>query len=390
MPLDPRDEHRLEGALGRPPNGVERLVFRVIRPLLRPWLDRPASTPQAGPPAGAASMGIDLPTPPEVELRAWFCPSCGSRRPAGVTTCQVCGADATDPPRARPVPTAHQPSGVAATTATAGSATRGRRRPGRTRIAIVLGIVALSAVVAVVGLASGDTGPSLAAPVDPRLPDLVMAPIEDINPSFTGNLVHALRFGAKIANVGEGEFILQAKRSAPWSDDWRVYQRFREPDGRLSEQLTTAAIVFGNDHHDHWHVEAVEAHRLERKDTGEVLTEVVKQGFCFYDTDLYRAQLPGTPPEPIFKEAGCRGPLSATLNVGLSIGWADDYPWQMTDQRMAVGTIPDGVYRLHEIADPFDRFLETDETNNETWVDVELKTSGTFVEVRVIGRAPPD
>ena len=87
-------------------------------------------------------------------------------------------------------------------------------------------------------------------------------------------------------------------------------------------------------------------------------------------------------------EAGCDGPLASRLNVGLSIGWADDYPWHMMDQRMAVGDIPDGIYRLHEIADPFDRFEESDETNNETWVDIELKTSGPFVEVKVVGSAP--
>jgi hypothetical protein len=390
MARDPAVDQRLEEILGRPPNGFERLVYRSIRFLRRTASGRRtaggAGPTPSGRATGAATFGIDLPTPGDA-LRDWFCPSCGARRRAGSTSCDACGAGLA-PGR---VPDVTR-SAVAVAGPVTGTPVRPRTRPtiGRGRIAAVLGVVVLSGAVGLVALASGDTGASLPEPVDPRLPDLVMAPIEDVNPSFTGNLDKALRFGARIGNVGAGEFMLVAKRSAPWSNDWVVYQRFREPTGRISERRTKAAIIYGNDSHDHWHVQAVEAHRLERKDTGELVTEVIKQGFCFYDTDLYRPELPGAPPEAIYQEAGCRGPLSRDLAVGLSVGWVDDYPWTMLDQRMAVDDVPDGRYRLHEIADPFDVFAEADESNNETWVDIELVTSGTFLEVRVLDRAPED
>lgn len=253
----------------------------------------------------------------------------------------------------------------------------------------MVGIVVVSATVVVGGLVVGNQ--RLGPPVDPRLPDLVMAPIEDVNPGAVGvELEKALRFGARIANIGDGDFVLSAKRSAPWSNDWVVYQRFQERAGGWSEIRTGAGVTYGLDAHNHWHVSAVEAHRLERLDTGAVVTEVVKQGFCFFDTDSYRPALAGAPPQAKYAERGCEGIFATSLDVGLSIGWLDDYPWPMMDQRMAVDRVPSGRYRIHEIADPFDWFEESDETNNETWIDVEIDTDGPFLHVKVLGRAPED
>ena len=125
-------------------------------------------------------------------------------------------------------------------------------------------------------------------------------PIEYADGSFggadgtSGNRPY-LRFGATIQNLGAGDFMLAARRSWPVSDDWAVTQRIAEAGGGFTERATGAGMIWGGDRHDHWHVRAVEAHRLERVDTGEVVAEVVKQGFCFFDVDVVKPPVAGAP-----------------------------------------------------------------------------------------------
>lgn len=199
-----------------------------------------------------------------------------------------------------------------------------------------------------------------------------------------------VRVEATIVNKGPGDFLLSARRDVPWSEHWTVFQRFSETGGVFTERATLADLIFTGAPHSHWHVKNMEAHRLERLDTGEVLSEVIKQGFCPYDTDPYFAALPGAPVDPVYLEADCEGPAWVTsLTMGVSIGWGDKYPWHMVEQSIDITNVPDGTYRIREIADPFDWFLESDESNNETWVDVEIQNRSGIPTVKVVDRAPP-
>lgn len=240
------------------------------------------------------------------------------------------------------------------------------------------------------GLLASRQPVALATPVDPLLPDLVMGPIEEV----TGGLAEftvapVVRVEATIVNKGAGDFLVSARRDFPWSDHWTVYQRFSEAGGGVTERATAADLTFTGVPHSHWHVKNMEAHRLERSDTGEVLSEVIKQGFCPYDTDTYDGELPRAPANPVYLETDCEGPAWVTsLTMGVSIGWGDKYPWHMVEQSIDISGVPDGNYRIREIADPYDWFQESDETNNETWVDVEITTKGGIPTVKVVDRAP--
>lgn len=211
---------------------------------------------------------------------------------------------------------------------------------------------------------------------EPLLPDLAMGPIEDIAIGTTqdGGFEH-LRFGATIVNIGEGEFIVRARR--PWigGEDWFVEQWIKEASGSgYSVRPTGSSLIFGGDGHGHWHVRQVEVHQIESLD-GEVLRSLVKQGFCFFDTDVYRPELEGAPKEHHWGSRGCAGSFDTRVRMGLSIGWGDKYPWHLLDERIDVTGLPDGPYRIREIADPNDEFEESDETNNETWVAIEIGTT---------------
>jgi hypothetical protein len=254
----------------------------------------------------------------------------------------------------------------------------------------VLAVTALVAVAVAAAVLLSRPSSGYGAPLDPVLPDLVMGPIEEVMgglEELTGNPV--VRVEATIVNKGPGVFLLSARRDFPWTDHWTVYQQLTEGGGGSSELTTAADLIFAGSPHSHWHVKNMESHRLERPDTGEVLSEVIKQGFCPYDTDPYYPDVAGAPTDPIYNEADCEGPAWVTeLNMGVSVGWGDKYPWHMIEQSIGIANVPDGTYRILEIADPFDWFEESDETNNQTWVDVAIDNSSGIPSVRVVDRAP--
>lgn len=228
----------------------------------------------------------------------------------------------------------------------------------------------LGAIVASVLLAGrGGMGP---APRDPILPDLTIAPITDLVPTQNEMGARTLRFGVTIGNIGAGELRLRARRSHPLADDWRVVQQVRERAGGYGEVATDATLVYAGDGHDHWHIREVERHSLETID-GTLVGTVVKEGFCFFDTTIVR-RMPGMPDEPAHFSTECGGALDTGISMGLSIGWGDEYPWHLFAQEIDISDLPDGGYRLRAVADPFGWFSELDETNNEYWVELVLRT----------------
>lgn len=240
---------------------------------------------------------------------------------------------------------------------------------------IAIGLSAIAVELWAFGAFAADNAPGpVAVRSQPMLPDLAMGPIKDIAVGTTENGQQRLRFAAAIVNLGEGEFIVTARR--PWiGGDWSVTQWIEERGGGgYSTHVAGSVLVFGGDGHEHWHIKHVEAHQIETLE-GEVLGRLVKEGFCFFDTDAYRLTLPGAPDDAHWRSRGCAGAFDTRVRMGLSIGWADTYPWHLLDERIDVTHVPDGIYRIRQIADPNGEFLETDETNNETWVTIELFTN---------------
>jgi hypothetical protein len=65
------------------------------------------------------------------------------------------------------------------------------------------------------------------------------------------------------------------------------------------------------------------------------------------------------------------------VTMGHSRGWGDTYPWGLVGQYLDITGLPDGRYRLRvtadgNSADRSDRFLDSDETNNSTWADLQI------------------
>ena len=272
-----------------------------------------------------------------------------------------------------------------------GAVTVPRRLRDRLAIPIMLAIVLTVVVVGAwsVGAFAANAAPGdLVTRTDPLLPDLAMGPITDVAVGTTPLGEQRLRFAATIVNIGEGPFMVRASR--PWvgNEAWSVQQWIPERSGGFSMRQTGATLIYGGDGHNHWHVKQVEVHQIESLE-GQVLGSLVKQGFCFFDTDAYRPDLGGAPERAHWGARGCADTLDTRVRMGLSVGWGDKYPWNLLDERIDVTELPDGVYRIRQIADPNNEFEESDETNNETWVDVRLTTTADGLRETEVVEAGP-
>ena len=92
---------------------------------------------------------------------------------------------------------------------------------------------------------------------------------------------------------------------------------------------------------------------------------------------------------------GCEGgnPSALGVTMGLSRGWGDTYGVNAVGQYLDITGLADGRFRLRVMADGnsvdgFDRFLESDETNNSTWADLQI-TGDTATVLQYGPSAPP-
>jgi len=253
---------------------------------------------------------------------------------------------------------------------------------------IALALVAVVAVtVAVFFTSSGDDGSRpLPERVNPLLPDLTVAPLTGIVGGLNEDGTRSVRFGVMIVNQGAGDFVLRARRSNLLADDWRVIQRVPEAGGGYTETESPATLIYGGDGHEHWHIREVESHTIETLD-GTVLGQVVKSGFCFFDTNSVHPDLPGAPAAGVYVSADCGGRIDSAATMGLSVGWGDEYPWHLFEQEIDITALEEGRYRLRAVVDPLGWFDESDETNNEVSVEIEWHLQDGLPAIEVVPAA---
>src|SRR6185503_7713348 len=90
-----------------------------------------------------------------------------------------------------------------------------------------------------------------------------------------------------------------------------------------------------------------------------------KTSYALVDSVSYNTSLPGAP--LIRYYSSVNAPL-----LGISIGWADVYSRNTQGQWADATGLPSGQYWLEDVADPYNRIQESDETNNITRILVNL------------------
>lgn len=233
---------------------------------------------------------------------------------------------------------------------------------------VVAGVAAGGAAWLVWG---GDSAPSGTL----LLPDLAARPPIELHTGKEEGR-DLLYFTSQLVNVGTGDFRVEARKNG---GQWDVVQQVSSSEGGMERIPVEPDLVWGGDGHQHWHVRRIlrfvltEEGAALRSSAGSVMVDT-KIGFCFYDSDSYRLELPGAPASARYRVGGCGTEFSGELTMGLSVGWADTYVWTLPGQSIDITGIPDGRYRLWAVADEDGWFREESRGNNTTWIDVAITT----------------
>jgi hypothetical protein len=250
--------------------------------------------------------------------------------------------------------------------------------------AIVL-LCALAGATLMVLLALAASKP-VAAATD-QLPDLGMAQLQNLriknctqtnfkDCDYVGQ--KQLRFDTRIVNTGAGNFEAGGKRSTT-SDSMTVTQRIYNDAGGYRTLPTTAQMYFAGDGHNHWHLRDLESYELIRLDNGTKVGTGAKEGFCFFDNALF-----GSTQAAFYKSCG-RNPDALQVKMGLSRGWGDLYGASTVGQYIDVTNLTSGRYNLQATADGPNWFLESNDSNNFSWVEIQISGSGSSFSVITYG-----
>ncbi len=201
------------------------------------------------------------------------------------------------------------------------------------------------------------------------LPNLQAFPAYDIQVVENFGGVVELRFSVSTWNSGQGPLELVA--GAVERGKQNVRQRTYREDGSYEESL--AGRFVWHQGHDHFHLEDYALYTLQAIQ-GKSKRSSSKTSFCLMDTDLIDGQLPGAPNSPAYANCG-------NFFQGISVGWADEYGYQLPGQSIELTNLKDGNYRLLIEADPRDRLLETDDSDNTSCVLLDISVSNQSVTV---------
>lgn len=225
---------------------------------------------------------------------------------------------------------------------------------------------------------------SNASAQQPLLPNLTALPAFDIHIAENPAGKAELRFSFRSWNSGVGPFELIAGELAQGRQN--VYQRIYNDDGSYEDVL--AGNFEWHSGHSHFHFDDYALYLLQ-KVTGNSQKTSAKTSFCLMDTDLVDGTLPGSPSTPQYVSCG-------NFFQGISIGYGDTYGWHLPGQEISLKNLKDGDYRLITQVDPQDRIMETDDSDNEACVLLNLVTSTPTPTVTILdasgcdgGSGPP-
>jgi hypothetical protein len=264
-----------------------------------------------------------------------------------------------------------------------------RHRRTTRALALTLGLLLASAVLRIAAadpVAAADE-PVLAtivgvtaAPVTLRLPDLKAVGIADFHIGHVGKR-RVLRFTGEMWNAGTGPLEVRANRTRVGSR-WMVDQIIYDSAGHAHRRHTAASMHYAGDGHDHFHVQRMMTYHL----WGSSGTyRDAKIGFCFFDTDHVRRSLAHSPARAVYRETGCAHRGALHTRNGVSVGWADRYPWNFAFQWIDITGLKGGTYTIRTAVDLYGYFAESSETNNCAWARISFGSSGSAVKVLARG-----
>jgi hypothetical protein len=217
------------------------------------------------------------------------------------------------------------------------------------------------------------------------LPDQAMTSLRGFHVDTTEMPGHTLlRFTAESVNIGAGPLELRGSRPNTSMPTMSVRQRIRQQGGGFRSRSVPSFMFWAGDGHNHWHVSDFVSTVLE-SDTGSNVSVGAKQGFCLTDSHGFDLSLPGAPASKVYKGCVMGGQTSLAVKMGISVGWGDRYGYTFPLQWVDITGLAPGQYRLTATVDEQNYYRESNESNNTTWVILQLNANDT---VTVIQQGP--
>jgi len=226
-------------------------------------------------------------------------------------------------------------------------------------------VFVVAAVAAVVLLRSGDNAGDAVG--EALLPDLwTSAPFELSVSDVEGRTV--LRFTSEMNNKGAGDLLLRGNPNG------EVRQWVEHSEAGHTTAALDVEVVWGGDTHDHWHIKDVARYWVANPDGTAVGDELDnKVGFCIFDSVDFQSGLPGAPDAVRHEIGGCGTRLGPEIAMGLSVGWGDQYRFDLAGQFIDIEALEPGTYLLMAEVDPDRRLQELDTTNNTAATEFTLE-----------------
>ena len=204
------------------------------------------------------------------------------------------------------------------------------------------------------------------------------------NPRLDGP-TRCLRWDQGEYNFGAGP--LELHNYSNVGDGTNLWQRTYWTNGDVT-QAEAGEVRFSSTH-GHFHAQGFQAIGLYERNAdgsaGELVATPPDKGICMVDienanfgrtdrpTHPLQMDLPGTcdnathsdPNDPTY-------PNELYLQMGITVGYADVYPWFVADQYMDVSNLPDGRYILRSTVNESRKIRESDYENNTAESCVEL------------------
>ena len=203
------------------------------------------------------------------------------------------------------------------------------------------------------------------------VPNLVARPASQLSivvDSTNGHLL--LRFGATNWNNGLGPLEIIAGAGTTSGQD--VHQRLYRSDGTYTDLW--AGTFIWHPEHNHFHFGDFARYELKAANAAPGSEQSsAKTTFCVMDTTPIDLTLTGAPSAAVYNTCG-------KVKQGMSVGWGDTYGPTLAGQSFDITGLPEADYDLTIKADPNNRLLETDETDNVSCVRLHLNPGNRTVQ----------
>lgn len=214
------------------------------------------------------------------------------------------------------------------------------------------------------------------------LPDLVLFPPRELHMKESkGRLL--LLFSTTAWNKGRGPLeLLPGKASIIDGEELiDVSNRVYRKNGEYRDKLVGNFKWHDARGHNHYHLSDFADYTFESIDGASGSpTMKEKTSFCVLDEVKINLSLPGAPKIAQF-------PKCPKNRQGISVGWGDDYEFDIAGQNFDVTDFAPGIYRLMFEVNPRNRFVESRADNNKSFAIVRLDPPNKKFEVVIAATA---